>query len=400
MKTRLAVILVLGALVAGLLLAGCAAEEEAGGLIKIGVLPALTGSLATNEEQAVHGIKLALEEVNYEVAGRKIELLVEDVGEDPALCLTKVKKLKELNNVDLLLGPCVTSSGLAIRDYIHENEIVTTAWFCSSPSFLEESYSRYFFRSSHNSGHQPTGHSAYIPYTVNGYRKAVCTALDYQAGHDEVEGFKEIFEGLGGEVIQEIYMPIGTADYGPYMAMINVDNADFVWSFHWGDDAVRFVKALDEYGIKDQVGLFFTGGATVEPPDLWAEGDSALGIEDASHYSAVLDTPENTRFVQAIRDKYQEDVTIYTEHGYVAAKMAILALEEVEGDVEDVAGMIEALENLEFEAPRGPIKFEGLHSPIQNIYHRVVEKVDGKLQNTVIGTYANVGPYWMPPELR
>jgi len=399
MKTKLVVILVVGVLVGGILLAGCAAEEEAGGAIKIGVLPALTGSLGTNEEQAVHGIKLAFDEVNYEVAGRKIELIVKDVGMDPAVCLTKVKELKIQNNVDLILGPCVTSAGLAIRDYIHENEILTIAWFCSSPKFIEEKYSRYFFRSSHNSGHQPTGHSAYIPYTVNGYRKAVCIALDYQAGRDEVEGFKKIFEGLGGNVTQEIYTPIGTLDYTPYVTQIDLD-ADFVWSFHWGDDAVRFVRALDDYGIKDQVGLFFTGGGTVEPPDLWAQGDSALGIEDASHYSPVLNTPENLRFVQAIRDKYQEEVTIYTEHGYVAAKMAILALEEVEGAVEDVDGMIQALENLEFEAPRGPIKFEGLHSPIQNIYHRVVEKVDGKLQNTVIGTYTEVGPYWMPEELR
>lgn len=399
MKRKLVFILVIGALVAGMLLAGCAAEEGERP-IKIGALVGLTGSLATNEEQAVHGIKLALDEVNYEVAGRRIQLIVEDVGDDPGLCLSKVKKLKEQDNVDLLLGPVLTSQGLAIRNYIHENKLLTIAHFSSSPAFLEESYSRYFFRSSHNSGYQPTGHSAYIAYTVNGYRKAVATALDYKAGHDEVEGFKEIFEGLGGEVIQEIYMPIGTPDYGPYMAMIDVNNADFVWSFHWGDDAVRFVKALDDYGIKDQVGLFFTGAATVEPPDLWAQGDSALGIEDASHYSPVLDTAENLRFVQAIRDKYHEEVSIYTEHGYVAAKMAILALQEVEGAVEDVDGMIQALENLEFEAPRGPIRFEGGHSPIQNVYHRVVEKVDGKLQNTVIDTYTDVGPYWMPEELR
>ena len=398
-------------LMAGLATLSCDGGEEAlyspaptatpaSAPIKIGVLAAFTGSLATNEREAVHGIELAFDEVGYEVAGREIELIVEDVSMDPGLCLTKAKKLNEMDGVDLLLGPVLSSQGLAIRDYIHENGIVTISHFCSSPAFLEESFSRYFFRSSHNSGHQPTGHSAYIPYTEKDYRKAVCTALDYQAGHDEVDGFREIFEGLGGEVVQEIYMPIGTADYGPYMAMIDIENADFVWSFHWGDDAVRFVKALDQYGIKKQVGLFFTGGATVEPPDLIAEGDSALCIEDASHYSSALQTAENLRFVQAIRDRYQEEATIYTEHAYVAARMAILAIEQVEGNVEDVDALIEALENLEFEAPRGPVKFEGRHSPTQNIYHRVVERVDDKLQNTVIGTYPEVGPYWVPPELR
>jgi branched-chain amino acid transport system substrate-binding protein len=222
--------------------------------------------------------------------------------------------------------------------------------------------------------------------------------MDYAAGHTELEGFKEVFEALGGTVIQEIYTPMNTADYGPYMAMIDVENADFVWAFHWGGDAIRLVTSLDDYGIKDKLSMFFSA-APVEFSWLAPQGDSALGIEDASHYSTALNTTENTIFAQAIWDSYQEPATLYTEHGYVAARMAILALQAVDGDVEDVDSLIEAIENLEFEAPRGPIKFE-LHTPVQNVYHRVVERVDGELQNTVIDTYPDIGPYWLPEELR
>jgi len=400
MKVSLPLMLALAALAATLVLVGCQSTQEAGPPIRIGVLASLTGSLATNEEGAVHGMELAFSEVNNEVAGRTVQLIVEDAGLDPGLCLTKVQKLYEMDHVDLVLGPCLSSQGLAIRDYIDRNKLITISHFCSSPAFLEESASRYFFRSSHNSGRQPTGHSAYIPYAVKGYRTAACVALDYKAGHDEMDGFKQVFEGLGGNVTQEIYAPIGTADYGPYVARIDLENADFVWSFLWGDDAVRFVKALDQYGIKQRVALFFTGAATVEPPDLWAEGDSALGIEDASHYSPALNTPANNAFVQAIRDRYHEEPTIYTEHGYVAARMAILALQKVNGNTSDPEAPVAALEGLNFEAPRGPIKFDQGHSPTQNVYHRVVEKVDGKLQNTVIGVYNDIGPYWLPPELR
>ena len=102
--------------------------------------------------------------------------------------------------------------------------------------------------------------------------------------------------------------------------------------------------------------------------------------------------------MQALWDNYELQASIPAEHGYVAAVMAIKAIEAVDGDVDDVDGMIEALENLELTAPRGPITFEK-HSPIQTIYHRVVEDVDGLLQNTVIGNYTDVGPYWEPPEL-
>lgn len=396
MKAKLALISLVIVLLVSFVSAACAGPQES---IKIGVLTALTGPMATSESQAVKAIELAFNETDYQVAGRQIELIVEDYANDPALCLTKVQKLVEVDNVDVIIGPYLTSAGLAIRDYIHENRILWISHICSSPTFIEEPfYTPYFFRSSYNSGHQGTAVGAYIAYAVKGYRSAVCMAMDYKAGRDEVAGFKEVFEGLGGTVIQEIYTPIETQDYGPYMAMIDVDNADFVWSWHYAGDAIRLVKALDEYGIKDQLPLFFSE-ATCASPWLAQMGDSALGIESVSHYTEALNTTENRQFVQALWDNYQVKATLPSEHAYVAARMAILAIEAVNGDVEDVEGMITFLKDLEFVAPRGPIKFES-HSPVQNVYHLVVERVNGELQNTVLETYPEIRPYWLPEELR
>jgi branched-chain amino acid transport system substrate-binding protein len=46
------------------------------------------------------------------------------------------------------------------------------------------------------------------------------------------------------------------------------------------------------------------------------------------------------------------------------------------------------------DAPRGPVKMDPYGNPVQNIYIRKVERVDGKLQNTVIHTYPEVGQFW------
>lgn len=376
----------------------CGGPSETEATIKIGVLAALTGSMATSESQAVDAIKLAFDEVDYQVSGREVELIVEDYANDPALCLTKVQKLREVDNVDMIIGPYLTSAGLAIRGYIHDNEIPWISHICSSPAFIEEPiYTPYFFRSSYNSGHQGTAVGAYIAYE-KGYRNAVCMYMQYAAGEDEFQGFKDVFEGLGGTVIQVIPTTIGTQDYGTYVTKIDVDNADFVWSFHYAGDAILLVKALDDYGIKDKVPMFFSE-ATCSSPWLAQMGDSALEIESVSHYTEALNTTGNTQFVQALWDNYQVKAALPSEHAYVAARMAILAVEAVNGDVENVDEMIAFLENLEFEAPRGPIRFES-HSPVQNVYHMVVERVNGELQNTVIETYTEIGPYWLPPELR
>ena len=40
------------------------------------------------------------------------------------------------------------------------------------------------------------------------------------------------------------------------------------------------------------------------------------------------------------------------------------------------------------------MKMDDLGNPIQNVYIRKVERVGGKLQNTVIHTYPNVSQFW------
>src|SRR5439155_10090861 len=46
------------------------------------------------------------------------------------------------------------------------------------------------------------------------------------------------------------------------------------------------------------------------------------------------------------------------------------------------------------ESARGPLKVDDFGNPIQNIYIRKVERVGGKLQNTVIATYPAVSQFW------
>ena len=46
------------------------------------------------------------------------------------------------------------------------------------------------------------------------------------------------------------------------------------------------------------------------------------------------------------------------------------------------------------DTPRGPIRFDDYGNPIQNIYVRKVERVGGRLQNTVIHTFEKVSQFW------
>lgn len=51
--------------------------------IKVGVLYPITGVYAGPARDGLNGVKLAFDEVNNEIAGRKVELLIEDDQAQP-----------------------------------------------------------------------------------------------------------------------------------------------------------------------------------------------------------------------------------------------------------------------------------------------------------------------------
>ena len=72
-----------------------------------------------------------------------------------------------------------------------------------------------------------------------------------------------------------------------------------------------------------------------------------------------------------------------------------VALESIGGDVESADKLLGALRRVDLsDAPRGPMRFDDFGNPIQNVYVRKVERVGGRLQNTVIHTFPNVSQFW------
>ena len=91
--------------------------------IRIGYLGPLTGIFAQAGKDMLDGLKLSLEQVNHEVAGRKIELVIEDSQGKPDIGLTKARKLVESDRVHLLLAELVSVVGNAMAPYVNAERI-------------------------------------------------------------------------------------------------------------------------------------------------------------------------------------------------------------------------------------------------------------------------------------
>jgi branched-chain amino acid transport system substrate-binding protein len=80
---------------------------------------------------------------------------------------------------------------------------------------------------------------------------------------------------------------------------------------------------------------------------------------------------------------------------YSGAKWFVKAIELVQGRVEDSEAFVEALHKVKLpDLPRGPMELDEYGNPIENVYIRKVERVNGELQNTVIETFQNVSQFW------
>ncbi|RJQ48672.1 MAG: ABC transporter substrate-binding protein [Desulfobacteraceae bacterium] len=366
--------------------------SQAKGPIKIGFLAPLSGGFAAQGKDMLAALQQYLEEVNYQAAGRKIELLIEDDEANPATGLTKTRKLVEKDGVHLMTGGMMASTAYALAPYIDSKEIPMTYPVMSADDITQRKIPKWIVRTGWASSqpHQPFGEYA---YNVLKYRKVSIVSYDFAFGWECAGGFHKTFEDAGGKILQKIWVPLTAQDMSPYLSQISKD-ADAVFAVFSGRLTLQFAKQYQEFGLKDKIPLIGNGTLTDEHA-LPSMGDEAIGIVTPLHYSEVLENEANRKFVAGFRKKAQKAASYYSEGTYTGARWIVEAIKSINGDVENREKMLKALKQVALtDVPRGPMKLDNYGNPIQNIYVRKVEKVGGALQNSVIHTYSDVSQFW------
>ena len=380
----LAVVLSAGAIAAG--------QGPARGPIKIGFLVPLSGGLAQNGRDILNGFLLYLEEIGYRAAGREIQLIVEDDEGIPAVGLTKARKLVESDRVHLMGGTLLSSSGYALAPYIDAMKIPMVYPVVSADDLTQRKRSPWIVRTGWT-GSQPNHAFGEYAYHTLRLRRVATIALDYAFGWESVGGFQRTFEAEGGTIVQKLWTPVSVHDFAPYLAQISRD-VDAVYALFLGRNALQFVRQYEEYGLRGRVPLI-GAGTTTDEHVLPAMGDEALGIVTALHYSGALDTPANRAFAAAYRARYNKVPSYYAESMYTGGKWSVAAIEAIGGDVEDSTRLLQAFRQVKPTGlPRGPVELDDYGNPIENVYIRRVERVNGELQNTVIHTFERVSQFW------
>jgi branched-chain amino acid transport system substrate-binding protein len=360
--------------------------------IKIGFLAPSTGNWAQNGMDMVDGFRVYLEEINYTVADRKIELIVEDEGESPSNAVTKVRKLINQDKVDLIAGIWATNSAYAVAPEAESAKVPVIITLSAGDDLTQRKRSPYLVRLSFT-GCQ-LGHVAGdYAYNKLGWRKVVNLGMDYAWGWETIGAFQRVFEEEGGKVIQKVWTPVTTLDFGPYAVSLKKD-ADGIFEVVTGGASIRFIKTLRNSGLMDKWKIFAPGTA-VDETLLPALGDNGLGVLSVFPWSWALNLPANEQFKERVRKSLKKEATGTMAMNYTGAQWIVKAISAVGGDVEDKNKFMQAVRSIEIkDSIRGPLKLDKYGMVVDDIYIRRVEKMGGMLENAVVEKYPQVSQFW------
>jgi branched-chain amino acid transport system substrate-binding protein len=361
------------------LVAGSAmAQDKAADKLKIGLITTLSGPPAAIGQQQRNGLTLALKELGGKLGGRDVELLVQDDELKPDVAVSKVKAFIERDKVDFVVGPVFSNILAAILKPVTESGTFMISPNAGTSSFAGKDCNPNLFVVSYQNDQNAETMGKYAQ--DSGLKKVFLMAPNYQAGKDELAGFKRYYKG---EVADEVYVPLNQLDYAAELSKIAAASPDGIFVFLPGGMGVNFVKQFRQAGLADKVK--FLSAFTVDEGTLPAQQDAALGFFGGSNWAPNMDTPQNKAFVAAYEKEYGAVPATYAFQAYDAVMLLDSALKATKGDTSNKDALRAALKKADFKSIRGDFKFNSNHYPIQNFYLvKVAKRPDGKYQTEIV----------------
>lgn len=270
--------------------------------LKIGLLVERTGGLAAYGYSHEKVMVAAVNKVNKEggIAGRPIELFIEDSESKPSVGALKFRKLVETNRVDFVFNS--NSSGVAVACAPIAKELKTPYFPCSAAAELSgDKSNRYVFQSCTNVAQECKGAAEFALRTLG--KKWVTVVVNYAWGWSNETEFAKYITARGGTVLKSIRVPLGTGDWLPYLKGNIPAEAEAVYFANFGSDFLSFSRDL--HAVRPDIkrlGAVYAISAQ-DPKKLGIEGE---GLYCLSSYPTRLEGLD-TKYNKAFRDLIKVD---------------------------------------------------------------------------------------------
>ena len=364
--------------------------------IKVGILVATEGAFAAGGADGIRNVELALKQAGNMAGGKKIEIVIANTDTTPATATRMARKLIEQDKVDIILGPLSGSEGIAMRDYsktIPDKTVINgisgaleTTWVDPSPNF---------FRFNLDGAQWGTGLGKYV-VEKKGWKRVASVSADYSFGYTNFLGFAVDFCKAGGELVERLWVPLGSGDYAGVIAKVP-DNVDAIYLGMGGTDAINFLNQYQQAGGKAKL---IGGSIMADPTVLSSKGkakDALVGTPTSGWIANDNPAPEWQAYVKAYQDAFPADKRLPSPSlfgvGYHVNALAMIAgLNAVNGDLSGGQKKFHAaLSKLKVKTPLGEISLNENRQATGSVFvTEVSANADGTLTNKMVARTDNV----------
>jgi len=286
--------------------------------VKVGLVSSKSGVFAQQGEEVIRAIKFAIDEANAKggVDGRKIEVAEADDEGTPDAGRRVAEKLAR-DGYNMLIGAIPSSISLAFGANLDRWDAAYFVVASKSDKITGDSCKPRMFRTNHSDAMD----IAMIGEWAKTFKdKTYATmAADYVWGRDSSESFTKAVKGQGKDVKLNLYAPLGTKDFSPFIAQLKDANVDAIWVAETGRDAIAFVKQAQEFGLIPKTKLI---GHSLILNFMINGTDKALeGTPGTTGYTPDIDNPRNKAFVAAWKAKFNRLPTDNEGQAYNGAQV-------------------------------------------------------------------------------
>lgn len=304
-------------------LASCSRDQGQADEILIGEYGSLTGTTATFGISTMHGIEMALDEVNQSggLLGKTVRVIVEDDQGRPEEAQTVVTKLITRNRVVALLGEVASSRTLAAAPVAQQMGIPMVSPSSTNPAVTE--VGDFIFRVCFIDPFQGLVMAKFAAQSLQLTDVAVLRDIknDYSVGLADV--FVDNFVALGGTIVADEGYSEGDTDFSAQLTSIRARRPQAIFVPGYYTEVGLIARQAKSLGIE----VPLLGGDGWDSPSLIEIGGAALeGSYFSNHYSVDDPSPAIQKFVGDYRARYGATPDALAGLGYDAAQILFDAI--------------------------------------------------------------------------
>ncbi len=295
--------------------------------ILIGLTHDASGQFANSGQAEKRGTIMAIEEANAAggVLGRKVEYIWADTETTPATGSRVAERFITRDNVAFMVGAIQSGTANAISQVCQKYGVVYFNTNSSSPTESAKNCHRVKFVWD---GSGANFAKAAAAGAVDKFGKNwILLTNDYVWGHNTSKATAKILGELGGTVMENILVPVGTRDYSSILLKLQQAKPDVVATAVGGDDYKALRQQVQDLKLDTKMAWLSN---QLDWPDIYGAGsEAAFGVFGATWYH-YLDLPGVADFVKRYQTRWPDTrINVpgnVTYNGYVAMRELLRAV--------------------------------------------------------------------------